>query len=187
LPSVKVEFTHPLDSHCLLPGSSDPNEAGDVGQFSKLPNGDDLEVGEMAAPHLEGKITPYEEIWRTVNLDSSPSPDDGLSQGARGWILEGVGGGKGEMVFYARVRGFFLAVQRTTETHAYQYSALREDFDDVLRRWKRVYTVGDVRLLMSMSEMPASSNDMESAKKWALEHEVIVRSGQRCLVRAVEY
>jgi hypothetical protein len=192
---VKVEFTHPLDSHSLSPGSSNPDEPGDIGEFSKLPNGDDLEVGEMAAPHLNGKVTPYEEVWRTVDLESSPSPDDGVSHGAKEWVLEGASGVErdGEMVFFARIRGYFIALKRNTErggtgeADVYTYSALREDFDDVAGRWKRVYAVGNVGGLMSMSEPALSSGDVISPKKWTVGDGIVVGNGQCYVVRAVEY
>lgn len=65
-------FTHEIDSLGHF-------ETVDCGVFTKLPNGDDLETGQMPRTDLPGApIRDYEEIWRDIDL-----PTSGAS-----WILE---------------------------------------------------------------------------------------------------
>jgi hypothetical protein len=161
----KVEFTHPIDSHCKKPGDEGEGHA-DVGDFTKLPNGDDLETGEMAAPHMGGRVMPYEEIWREL--------DDDLSNEA--WILEGTD--ETQKTFYGRVGGYFLALQRHTQpnTEVYQYSAVREDLQD--SEWHRKYAVGDVSAILTAGAISGVAG-------WHVGKEVQLGNGERYLVRAL--
>lgn len=111
----------------------------DVGDFVKLPNGDDFETGEMPAPHLGGKIAPYEEIWRqlsptllpTNNQDHDHRTGDqcpSCEVGTVAWILESVDVEDGKApaaeddgkssakskTFFARIGRFYLAIRRVS-------------------------------------------------------------------------
>ncbi|KPI41857.1 uncharacterized protein AB675_5476 [Cyphellophora attinorum] len=162
---LKVEFTHPLDSHCHAPGEQGHGEA-DVGQFSKLPNGDDLEVGEMAAPHLGGRVMPYEEVWRELDA----------SEEAKGWILESVD--EEPKVFYARIAGYFIAVKRTTSSDRYEYAAVREDRED--GRWVSKHASEDVRGVETMSGLSEGLRP----EKWNV-GDIVKFGGMSVIVRAV--
>jgi hypothetical protein len=162
---VKVEFTHPLDSHCGAPGEQGHGEA-DVGQFSKLPNGDDLEIGEMAAPHLGGRIMPYEEVWRELDA----------SEEAKGWILESID--DEPKVFYASIAGYFIAVKRTTSSDRYEYAAVREDRDD--GRWVSKHVSGDVGGVETMSGW----NEGLRTEKWKV-GDTVELGRNSVIVRAV--
>ncbi|KAI1913968.1 hypothetical protein LOZ39_002257 [Ophidiomyces ophidiicola] len=69
-PSI-VDFTHAIDSLNQF-------DTADRGTFTKLPNGDDLEIGRMPRQDLPGApIEDYEEVWRDIQLSTGVS-----------WILE---------------------------------------------------------------------------------------------------
>ena len=186
---MKVEFTHPIDSHCANPSDEEHAGEADVGDFSKLPNGDDLETGEMAAPHLGGRIMPYEEVWRELKGSAANEPADPLSGGAEGWVLEAA---DEEVVksFYARVGGFFLAVRRKTmggsdrSGQRYEYSAVREEFDETTGKWNAKYAVGEVEGLLTMSQ---TAKESEGPTRWNVGETVNIGARHRCIVRAVSY
>lgn len=127
-----MKFTHEIDSHS--PSASGTEEDGkegaeeiaDEGTFTKLPNGDDLEVGEMPAPHLGGKLAAYREVWRELDpgLEDNNNSEDGESTEGKGngtcWMLESLDTEgqerkkkKKKRTFYCRVGRFFLAIRRT--------------------------------------------------------------------------
>lgn len=162
---MKVEFTHPLDSHCAAPGDEGQADA-DVGHFSKLPNGDDLEVGEMAAPHLGGRVMPYEEVWRELD-----TPEE-----ATGWILESTD--EEQKVFYARIGGYFIAAKRTTSSDRYHYAAVREDYEG--GKWTRKYSAGDVGGVETMS----GAGEGLSTEIWKV-GDTVKLDGSSVVVRAV--
>lgn len=217
---MKVKFTHIINSQQL-----DTNPKGDhvedaappedVGDFVKLPNGDDFETGEMAAPHLNGKVAPYEEVWRQL---SPTPPHDCGSDHARGagakcsswevgtvaWILESVdtsdegyttqGGGIGNAkskIFFARVGRFYLAIRRVVgEGKTATFSALRQEYTPETEQWRDVYAIGDVTG-MSLSSSGQLVTDSEYAS-WKVGDHVTVNTqvSQRtnrevCTVRAV--
>ncbi|EIN11197.1 hypothetical protein PUNSTDRAFT_25082, partial [Punctularia strigosozonata HHB-11173 SS5] len=63
----KSRWIHLIDSRGADWEGEDGRE--DSGIFETLPNGDDLERGEMLDP-ASGKIRPYEEVWRDDPLPS---------------------------------------------------------------------------------------------------------------------
>lgn len=170
-----MKFTYSINSQddtSIATSQSETDEddlTGDIGQFVKLPNGDDFETGEMAAPHLGGAITPYEEVWRQLH----PSMDvkDPFLTGAKAWILESVchdstTGSKvsglskiAHKTLLARVGPFFIAIQRREtkksgsgeDDSALAYGAIREDFNATNGLWATRYAVGDHSGLWTMS------------------------------------
>ena len=109
-----------------------------MGDFEKLPNGDDLETGVMPNHDAGGQCMAYEEVWR--ELDWSP----GSGADSINWIIEGVDDSLGgTKVFCAKIGIYFLAVSRTTSSGSDTYSAVRQDFDSEQRTWKIRYDIGD--------------------------------------------
>lgn len=178
--AVKVEFTHPLDSHCTSSEQiEEAEEAPDVGDFRKLENGDDLETGVMKAPHLGGEMRAYEEVWRELEVE-----DVEVEGGAKGWIVEGVDaeGGRERKVWCARVGGWFLGVaRREGEGGKYVYDAVREDL--VGGRWERRYTVGDVEGLV----LVRTTVDKKGGEQWKKGKVLEGDMGIKATFRAVEY
>jgi hypothetical protein len=120
----------------------------------------------MAAPHMGGRVMPYEEIWREL--------EDDLSSEA--WILEGTD--EIRKTFYGRVGRYFLAMERhlRSSTGVYEYSAIREDFRD--SRWQRRYTVGDTSAILAVEAI-------SGIEKWHVGKEIDIGNGERCIVRAL--
>ena len=108
-----MAFTHELDSRNSF-------DAVDCGTFSSLPNGDDLEEGEMPRADLPGcPITRYEEVWRELRFRDGP---EGHNKGVS-WVLESKSRplDEGEEVnvertFIGRIWGTYLAL-RQVQTH----------------------------------------------------------------------
>jgi hypothetical protein len=172
---VKVKFTHDLDSH----HDSDSSEpAPDVGDFSTLPNGDDLEVGEMPNPDADGKVMAYEEVWRQLDWSA------GIQPGSINWVLEstdGEGSLPGFKVFYAKLGRFFLAVSKTSERQNAVFSALRQDLDTSLGKWKSLYEIGDMSNLVKID---SQDDGLQSDKSWTVGQVVLVGK-IRYVVRAL--
>lgn len=171
----RVKFTYSINSQDDTAAAASETEAdgddlaGDVGQFVKLPNGDDFETGEMAAPHLGGAITPYEEVWRQLhpNMDVK----DQFFPDSKAWILESVSDDDTvsshasessrttPKTFLARVGPFFIAIRRhevrkdnlDRGNTTFVYGAIREGLDPSSGRWNTVYSVGDYSNLWAMS------------------------------------
>ncbi|ODV94330.1 hypothetical protein PACTADRAFT_86518 [Pachysolen tannophilus NRRL Y-2460] len=86
LPENKIQFHHTMDSrlvneiyyakknNLLLPSTED---TPDIGHFTTLPNGDKREDGEMLNI-ATGKIQPYIEIWRSLDLTRA-TPDSPIA------------------------------------------------------------------------------------------------------------
>ncbi|PYI01495.1 hypothetical protein BO78DRAFT_327462 [Aspergillus sclerotiicarbonarius CBS 121057] len=112
--SSRVAFTHELDSRNSF-------DAVDCGTFSSLPNGDDLEEGEMPRADLPGcPMTQYEEVWRELKFRDGP---EGHNRGVS-WVIESKAPSldKGEEVdvsrtFIGRVWGTYLAL-RQVQVHS---------------------------------------------------------------------
>lgn len=64
--TTKVEFKHEINSHLKL----NTGEAFDIGDFHDAPNGDRSETGIMENWNT-GKMSPYEEIWRSIDPNVS--------------------------------------------------------------------------------------------------------------------
>lgn len=200
---MKIEFTHPLDSHHPNNESDDVSAAPDLGEFTKLPNGDDLETGEMAAPHLGGKVMPYEEVWR--QLDPSIHGDDTNSESADGssevtaWILESVdeedpAKNTAELTtksFYARIGRFYLAIRQMRaassdpnqekssggETGTTSFAALWQELDAQSMTWETKHAIGDVARMPRMDTDGFKTDVNEGT--WKKDARVMVRSGEQ--------
>lgn len=181
-----MKFTHPLDSHYVVgQGEEEP----DVGEFTKLPNGDDLETGVMAASHLGGKIIPYEEIWRELD----PYYDlVGVGGGGRtsSWILESVdqsNTGEGSTLtksFYAKAGKFFLALRQVTISipSSISVSAIRQEWDAGKRAWNTKYKIGNVEGMFDLNQEAAGGD-----RDWKVGDEITVGlSNEFCTVRSIE-
>ncbi|KAJ5771795.1 hypothetical protein N7520_002324 [Penicillium odoratum] len=186
---VKTLFTRELDSL---------NEIGivDVGNFSPLPNGDDLECGEMPRADLPGApMTGFEEVWRELPFREGP---EGAKRGIS-WILESddpMEFREGEEIsvtkmFLGRIWGTYLAF-RQVQTHTRQkeggelvvkrtgaeVSARREEWSS--GSWEEKYLVGpDGGAVPSMSGF-----DVEE-KGWKVGERVVIDQ-RSYIVRAFE-
>ena len=201
-----MKFTHEIDSHS--PSASGTEEDGkegaeeiaDEGTFTKLPNGDDLEVGEMPAPHLGGKLAAYREVWRELDpgLEDNNNSEDGESTEAKGngtcWMLESLDTEgqerkkKKKRTFYCRVGRFFLAIRRTEKRVSDQkgvgaeveFSGIRQEEEtrpqaDGGKEWIVKYSVGsevDDMFQMSRAELMLENTTSGGGGGGALEWEV---------------
>lgn len=182
VPQVKVEFTHPYDSHYV----EDQEEgAPDIGEFSKLPNGDDLETGVMAATHLGGKILPYEEVWRELDPSSGSAGSDAYGSS---WILESTGRSKtaedGTAIksYYGKVGKYFLALRSVKRSNpsSLKFSAIRQDWNADEAEWVTKYKIGDVDGIFVLSK------DLSAESAWKVGDEVTVGPSEEvCVVKAV--
>lgn len=203
----KVKFTHEIDSHHTTAAAADEmrgeqgEEVADEGIFTKLPNGDDLEIGEMPAPHLGGKVAAYREVWRELNAFDNPSEDDrtdGLC-----WMLESLDAQeqnqkKKKRTFYCRVGRFFLALRRIEYENSdkkgvkeVEFSGIRQEYKD--KMWVTEYSVGsevDDMFHMSTSEFVLENITTENSA-WKVDDQVVVKNKEDgavrevCVVRAV--
>ena len=191
---MKVLFTRELDSF---------NEIGivDVGNFSPLPNGDDLECGEMPRTDLPGSpMTGFEEVWRELAFREGP---EGAKKGLS-WILESddrnLDFGEGNEVtitkmFMGRIWGTYLAF-RQVQTHTREkgvsgewtvkragaeVSARREEWSS--GSWEEKYLVGpDGGAVPSMKSGFAG----EGKGSWRVPGETVTIDGKAFIVRAFE-
>ena len=187
-------FTRELDSL---------NEIGivDVGNFSPLPDGTDLESGEMPRADLPGApMTAFEEVWRELPFREGP---EGAEKGIS-WILESddaplaPGEQEAQMtvtkVFLGRIWGTYLAFQQT-QTHSNQkdehgvWSVKRSGAEVSARReewssgWVEKYLVGpDAGAVPSMK----SGFDNEGKGAWRVPGEKVMIQGRSYIVRAFE-
>lgn len=196
---MKVKFTHSIDSHHLDKESDDAGVPPDVGDFTKLPNGDDLETGEMPAPHLGGKVMPYEEIWREFDPnaveDNTRASHGDSNLNLTAWILESIdqqeateqkSRASSSKSFYARIGKYFVALRQMTSS----FSAIRQDFDLTKGSWKTKHTIGNVAGMPTM-ETEDLGND-SNASTWKAGDRVTIGSSSQnadteevCIVRAV--
>lgn len=175
-----IEFTHPLDSH-LDHEHDEPKP--DVGTFTILPDGDELEIGEMAAPHLGGKVTPYEEVWH--ELDAGLDALKGRSGVSPSWILESVDARVKS--YYGRAGKFFLGLRQTVLPGAddgrLTFSALRQELDTTSGRWSTKYSMGKVDGMFRMDNV---DGDDSLGQSWSVGDKIrIGRSNEPCVVKAI--
>ncbi|KEF51601.1 uncharacterized protein A1O9_12236 [Exophiala aquamarina CBS 119918] len=182
---LKVKFTHPLDSHYV---AGQEEEEPDVGEFTKLPNGDDLETGIMGAPHLGGKIMPYEEVWRELDPQLDLSGVSGRSK-TSSWILESVDqpSTKGDPTvtksYYAKAGNFFLALRQVTiaRPSSISVSAIRMEWDTEKLSWNTKYKIGNVDGMFDLSQEAADGDGF-----WKVGDEVKVGLAKEiCTVRSI--
>lgn len=179
--AVKVKFDHRISSQAPEDGGEE--QAADVGTFSKLPNGDDLETGEMAAPHLGGKIAPYEEVWRQLDFGKRDGMDGGSLPFA--WVLESVAehGTGGVLSWYARVGRFFLGIRRRGgDGSGVAYDAVRQEWNDEEGRWVTRYSVGSQDGLWKVGDL-AKEDDLGGNIRTGAT--VTLAKGEKCIVRSV--
>ena len=139
---MKVKFTHEIDSR----GYTAPDE----GIFTKLPNGDDLETGEMPRPEKDDVVTPYEEIWHEF-----PAPPEASVS----WILRGDSSEDGT-TFLGRLEDAYMAFKKTPQG---AFTALREERDTKTDEWKVKYLIGSEKL-PSMNDVLSCDPDSIAQK-----------------------
>lgn len=200
-----MKFTHEIDSHSTSEsGDYDEGEVADEGIFTKLPNGDDLEIGEMPAPHLGGKVAAYREVWRELNpcLEDTTREDKSTTTC---WMLESVDTQEQvqRRTFYCRVGRFFLAIRRTERRLSDQggaeieFAGIRQEEtrprDGGEKEWTVQYSVGkevDDMFHMSTSEF-VLDNTTSGDSSWKVDDQVVVKNKKDgavrevCVVRAV--
>ena len=158
---VKVRFNKTLDSLNM----TEPDE----GDFTKLPNGDDFEIGRMPCPERGMQVTDYEEVWRQIPPVPGPK---------RAWILESAG--EGRKIFVGRIGGGYIAMgDKKGET----FGARREEWDMGRMSWEVKYKIGDVDDVPSVADLGAEG--FEGEADWEMGNTVIVL-GRGYLVRAFE-
>ncbi|TVY29257.1 hypothetical protein LHYA1_G002928 [Lachnellula hyalina] len=153
-----IRFSHHIDSRGFY--------GIDKGDFSTLPNGDDLEVGTMPAPHLDGKVAPYEEVWREYAMPAS---------GTTSWILRS----SDKKTFVGKIGGYYIALG---EREVGGFAALREEIDRDTKSWSVKYKVGPFETLPSME---ANQRLFEKEGSWKL-GDVMSAGGQKFQVQAIE-
>ena len=139
---MTVEFTHEIDSRGYT--------APDLGIFTKLPNGDDLEVGEMPRPEKDNVVTPYEEIWH----EFPAPPKDSVS-----WIIRNDSSETGT-TFLGRLENAFLAFRKTKDG---SFTAIREERNDETGEWRARYRIGK-ETLPSMKDVVNCDPDSIASK-----------------------
>ncbi|KAL1885598.1 hypothetical protein Plec18167_001093 [Paecilomyces lecythidis] len=203
---AKVLFTHELDSHGEFSSS-------DLGTFSKLPTGDDLETGSMPRPDVSGApITEYEEVWRELEPNQAPESDADKPQS---WIVESVdeqdGNGAGAeekrvvKTFLGRIASTYVAL-RQEQIHKWEITedgkrkvtktggpavARREEWEKGANRepgkWSVKYVVGDESNSLPALSMQADGKFQgEGTDKWK-KGGIVDVNGEKYRVRAFEY
>lgn len=179
------------------------NEIGmvDPASFSPLPNGDDLETGEMPRADLPGApMAAFEEVWRELPYREGP---EGAKKGLS-WILESDDSDlkpsetDGEVtvtkLFIGRIWGTYMAFQQV-QIHSQEkgsdgswslkrtgaeVSARREEWNS---GWEEKYVVGpDAAALPSMK----TGFEGEGQDSWRIPGEKVVIQGKSFIVRAFE-
>ena len=169
-----MKFTHILDSQH---SPDTPLPEPDVGDFEKLPNGDDLETGVMPNHDASGQCMAYEEVWRELDWSI------GVDADSVNWIIESVDDDLGQTKIYcAKLGSYFMAVSRTAEAGGIVYSAIRQDFDLEQRRWKVRYDIGGET---SSSGLHHYTGDGHNEDQWTVGSEVAF-GGAKFVVRAWE-
>ncbi|PWY69424.1 hypothetical protein BO83DRAFT_428755 [Aspergillus eucalypticola CBS 122712] len=185
--SSRVSFTHELDSRNSF-------DAVDCGTFSTLPNGDDLEKGEMPRADLPGSpIAEYEEVWRELKFQEGPEgPNTGVS-----WVLESrqkpLDEGEEaevERTFLGRVWGTYLALHQvqihtrprcsstTVVKSGQEVSARREEWDSA-SGWQLKYSIGPAG-----AQLPSTTQILGDSS-WRTGQTVIL-AGKEYIVRGFE-
>ena len=159
--AVRVRVVSTLDSQ----GMSEP----DIGDFTTLPNGDELETGKMPCPERGMEITEYEEVWREIPP---------LSGSKRAWILESVG--EGRKVFLGRIGGGYMALG---DGKGEAFGARREEWNEGGKRWEVKYEIGEVDGVPSIANL--GNEGFEGEELWKLGDTVTVL-GREYRVRASE-
>uniref|UniRef100_A0A093UNJ1 Protein HRI1 n=1 Tax=Talaromyces marneffei PM1 TaxID=1077442 RepID=A0A093UNJ1_TALMA len=193
----KVKFTHEIDSHHTSPATTEEEEengkgeeeVADEGLFTKLPNGDDLEIGEMPAPHRGGKVSAYREVWRELKIGFDHS-DSGEGDETC-WMLESLDMEKRKRTFYCKVGRFFLALRRM-ESSEVEFSAIRQEQTPSQtggKEWVTKYSIGkevDDMFHMSTSSEFVLENVTTDRVSWKVDDQVVTKSREDGAVREGE-
>lgn len=208
----KVKFTHTIDSHSNDQHndttSEDHDEVADEGEFTKLPNGDDLEIGEMPAPHLGGKVAAYREIWRELKSSLDSEGLTSITSMPLNWYLESLGdgddydgkAGSGKRSFYARAGKFFLAIRRTEARMSgagnnavkYGFAAIRQEIvDNEKSKWTTQYSIGDqVEDMLKLSDsgtfesgFVVENESRDNNLPWQVDDRLVIRNSHDGTIR----
>lgn len=172
-----VRFTHELDSHGVF-------STADCGTFSTLPNGDDLEVGEMPRADIPGApVCAYEEVWRSL---VPPVGAEGEGH-CVSWVLEGrKNGGEGEVVrtFLGRAGGVYIALRQVQTIQGDvkqggEVSARREEWG-VSSGWRDKYIFG-----LDCGSLPLMTDVGEDQREWK-QGQMVVVCGEEYVVRGLD-
>lgn len=185
-----VQFTHEIDSHNSF-------DAVDCGEFSTLPNGDDLEVGSMPRPDVPGApVTKYEEVWRELAFRVGPEgPGCGVS-----WVLESKVPVLEEGIevrvsrtFIGRIWGTYLALcqeqtlvrakgsEAASVTEGRTVSARREEWNRS-SGWSAEYVLGE-----EGENLPSMVNITgEGSTEWRTPGATVTIQGESYIVRSFE-
>lgn len=132
---LKIRWTRYIDSFGE-PGATDD------GDFTKLPNGGDLESGSMISPDHDNKSTYYEELWREGPLlDAKPGS----------WIAESSDGETRARTWIGRLGGYYLAM-RELDSKTNEFAALRQHWNASQESWEKVFTAGESKVKLPLVE-----------------------------------
>ncbi|KAK7416657.1 hypothetical protein QQZ08_011923 [Neonectria magnoliae] len=151
-------WTHIIDSL----GFTDPDEAS----FTKLPNGDELEVGETKCPHKNDAMTPYEEVWRDVTAHDKPEEPS--------WILRSSEGN----TFIGRVGNIYQANTKGGNG----FAARREDFVQGTGEWDISFDSGNSG---AIPRVCAVLKELKQKPVWSVGEKVAIE-GQEFSIIALE-
>jgi hypothetical protein len=115
---IVVRFLHVVDSRVPM----DPLSVHDVGVFSKLENGDELEKGRMMNSEI-GQVMAYEEVWRPLSVEG------------KGVVLLETTGMK-DKTFVGRIGNWFQGIG----TKDGVISAVRKEYVD--GKWETRFSMG---------------------------------------------
>ncbi|KAI5456892.1 hypothetical protein BGZ63DRAFT_365636 [Mariannaea sp. PMI_226] len=141
-------WTHIIDSL----GFTDPDEAS----FTKLPNGDELEVGETKCPHKNDAMTPYEEVWRDVTSHANPEEPS--------WIIRSREGN----TFIGRVGN----ISQANSLGPNGFSARREDFSRESGQWEATFEGGHATTIPRVAEV---LKEMKQKSSWSIGDSVTIQ------------
>ncbi|KAH7121850.1 hypothetical protein B0J13DRAFT_159120 [Dactylonectria estremocensis] len=140
-------WSHIIDSL----GFTDPDEAS----FTKLPNGDELEVGETKCPHKNDEMTAYEEVWRDVTAHDKPEESS--------WIMRSSEGN----TFIGRVGNIYQANSLSADG----FSARREDFGKETKEWNLSFDSGNTASIPRVADV---LKELSEKTKWSTGDKVTV-------------
>ena len=176
-----MRFTHALDSHGVF-------STADCGTFSVLPNGDDLEVGEMPRADVPGApVCAYEEVWRTL---VPPVAVEGEGH-CVSWVLEGRKKSVGDemtMTFLGRAGGVYLALRQVQTVEGEdgwvrrggKVSARREEWG-ISSGWRDMYVFE-----LDGESLPSMRNvGVKDQREWKQGQTVVV-CGEEYVVRGLD-
>ncbi|KAH6871644.1 hypothetical protein B0T10DRAFT_611192 [Thelonectria olida] len=148
-------WTHIIDSL----GFTDPDEAS----FTKLPNGDELEVGETKCPHKNDAMTAYEEVWRDVTTHENPDEPS--------WILRSREGN----TFIGRVGNICQANSKGT----HGFSARREDFSKESAEWETSFEEGNTTSIPHVVDV---LKEWKTKTTWSVGQSIIVQGTEFSII-----